>query len=733
MISSLCVAGLLFVTVVGLPAQTGAAGTIAGSVVGRENGEPLAGASLAIEGTVLGASTDAAGKYVISHVPPGRYTLIASFIGYHAKRVPDITVPGRDSVIVNLGLDQAPVQAAPVIVTAGRREQSPNEVPASVSVVSGQLLAYRNTVTVDDALRYVPGVNVTQGQVNIRGSSGYSFGVGTRVLLLVDGLPLITGDTGEIIWESIPASQIERIEVVKGAGSALYGSSALGGVINIITKSAGERAETRLRLYGGMFDLPKYESWRWTDESRFFSGIHGGYQDRIGDVSLAVSADRTLNDGYRRNDYWKRWNGSARLGFTISPYQSLGLSFSILEQQRGNFLYWRDFEHALEPPEDQLRQSVYSVRWNLSGSYRQFVSRDFFYSARLSWYKSHWDDNIPSRYDSAGSNSRSGVITGELQADVRVAPDQMLIAGLEGNSQNVDADTIFGRHTGTGLALYLQDEIRLLESLRLTVGGRFDYQSIAGVEAVSQFNPKLGLVFIPPDSSSIRFSVGRGFRAPTVAEVYTTSNAGGVAILPNPGLKPERSWSVEIGGARTFSGLFHADLSFFRNEFWDLIEPAFGSDGVVHFQNITRALLYGTECTVNLDLLDRALDNQISYTYLVPRDLTTGDILRYRPRHLLYIATQLSLPPVRFGVDARYISRIERIDDSFVTLGIIPGGDQRVSITVVDLRIGADWTLGRIPITSALHVNNLFQYYYVELIGNIAPTRNYVLTLETRF
>lgn len=728
----LSIAILALLGVSGLRSQPERSGTITGTVVSRENGEPLAGANIALEGTLLGTSSDIRGNFLIRSVPPGERVLVTSLIGYRAHRTAPIAVGRGDTSIVRIDLDPAPVQTAPVIVTAGRREQSLREVPASVSVIGGELLVERNTVTVDDALRYVPGVSVTQTQVNIRGSTGYSFGVGTRVLLLIDGLPFITGDTGEINWESIPVSQIDRIEVVKGASSALYGSSALGGVINIITKSAGEEPEARLRFYGGLYSAPAYRSWRWTDDARSFSGIHAGYLTRLGGLSVAVAGDRTLNDGYRQNDYWKRWNGSLRLGYALNAYQSAGLSFSILEQKRGNFLYWKDFEHAFEPPADELVQSVYSVRWNLSGSYRQVVSERLFYSAKFSWFRSRWNDNIPSLYDSIGSSSRSGVVTGEVQANYQLSADQLLIAGLAGSLQQVDADTIFGTHDGHGAAAYLQDEIRLSGAVRLTAGARFDEQRISGLESVSQLNPKLGLSYSPSDSFSIRCSAGRGFRAPSVAEVFTTSTAGGVAIHPNPGLEPERSWSVEAGVSRLLSGSLQADLSLFRNEFWDLIEPAFGSDGVIHFQNITRALIYGTECTIGLGLFDRLLDNQISYTYMVPRDLTTGDVLKYRPRHLLYCSTRLNLPPVRIVVDARFISNSERIDDAFVTLGIIPGGDQRVPITVVDVRVAADWRLGDLELTSAFHVNNLFQYAYVELIGNMAPTRNFVFTLDTR-
>ena len=116
----------------------------------------------------------------------------------------------------------------------------------------------RNSTSLDDALRYVRGVNMTGTQVNIRGSSGYSLGAGSRVLMLLDGIPFFAGDTGELNFEAIPMGQVDRIEVVKGASSALYGSNALGGVINIITKPIPETPETIVRTYGGMYNRPTY-------------------------------------------------------------------------------------------------------------------------------------------------------------------------------------------------------------------------------------------------------------------------------------------------------------------------------------------------------------------------------------------------------------------------------------------------------------------------------------------
>jgi len=707
-------------------------GTLTGSVKDSTDGQPVVGANIMLDGTVLGTTTSREGKFSIRDIPAGNYALSASIVGYK-RRIINVLVKSGEETTCALDLEEMPVEAQPVIVTANKREQSFLEAPVSVSVVSEQQLSDRNSITIDDALRYVGGVNITKSQVNVRGSTGYSFGVGTRVLLLLDGLPFLSGDTQEIIWESLPAAEADRIEVVKGAGSALYGSNALGGVINVITKTSTQEPETRVRLYGGAYQLPKYESWRWTQDARTMAGAIASHRQRIGDIGVELGLSRTLDDGYRKNDYWKRWNAWSRLSYDISPFRSAAISFRLLDQRRGNFLYWKDLDHALEPQDEQLREHVESLRWNLGASYKQFVSGVFYYTLKFSWFRSRWEDNIPNEFDPAGSASRSDYLVGELQANYQASDRHVFTGGLSTSYNNVHAGSIFGDHRADGGALYLQDEAALTQDVRVTIGGRIDFQRLMGVEDVSQFNPKFGAVYNPGGATIVRISAGRGFRAPSVAEVYTTTEAGGITIVPNAALKPERSWSFEAGVSQVFRENITSELALFRNEFWDMIEPTFGADGKVQFQNILRSRITGAEMTLNVDFMRRILSTVVSYTYLYPEDVTRGDILKYRPRNMLYASGRFLFDPFSLAADFRFLSKTERIDEEFISLGIVPGGSERVNVYVTDVRLGADWKFAGLPMISIFHVNNLFQYYYVDLIGNLAPTRNYVLTLETKF
>ncbi|TAK58212.1 MAG: TonB-dependent receptor, partial [Bacteroidetes bacterium] len=433
-------------------------GVITGTVRNSETKEIITGANIRVEGTLLGSVSNIYGVFLINNLPVKTYTLIVSMLGFETKKVENIEASSRDTILlggdITIELEPMPVQTQPVIVTASKREQNIEEIPASVSVIDSRLLTSRNSVAVDDALRYVSGVNFIQSQVNIRGSTGYSKGVGTRVLILVDGLPMLSGDTGEIIWESFPVSQIERVEIVKGAGSALFGSNALGGVINLITKSGSVTPETHLQVYGGVYESPYYDEWKWTDESRFLNGIRASHQQQFLNGSLFLAFNRTEDDGYQKNNHWTRWNGWAKLDALLSTDETLTMAVGILDQRRGNFLYWKDLQHALEPTDDQLAQKIESLRWTVSMMYKTIFSSQTFLTFKTSLFRTRWEDNIPHPYDADGERSEADNKNGEIQIVHQVSENNIVTGGLYGNINTVDSDSIFGKHSGRSVAAY---------------------------------------------------------------------------------------------------------------------------------------------------------------------------------------------------------------------------------------------------------------------------------------
>ncbi len=207
--------------------------SISGLVTDSLN-NPLPRANVIIIGSDIGTSTNLDGEYIIENLSPGDYNLQFSVIGYESQKI-KIKLIDR-SISVDIVLNEKPVESEQVVVTAGKYEQKISELPVSAEVVGSETFSKKNFSDLEDALRYVPGINMTDDQISIRGSSGYSRGAGSRVLLAIDGLPFYTGDTGETIWEVVPMTILDRVEIIKGAASSLYGSTAIGGVVNLITK-----------------------------------------------------------------------------------------------------------------------------------------------------------------------------------------------------------------------------------------------------------------------------------------------------------------------------------------------------------------------------------------------------------------------------------------------------------------------------------------------------------------
>jgi outer membrane receptor protein involved in Fe transport len=340
------------------------------------------------------------------------------------------------------------------------------------------------------------------------------------------------------------------------------------------------------------------------------------------------------------------------------------------------------------------------------------------------WFRNRFQSNIS---EGGGDLSVSNVFRAEVQDTWTPGKDHIVTSGVEGNLDRVDAD-LFGVRSGGGIALYAQDEFSFWEPLRFTVGFRYDYQDLDSLQAASQLNPKAALVYTPVAGTSLRASIGRGFRAPTVAEAFTSTAAAGILIVPNPELVPERSLAVEVGINQVLGETAIVDAALFQTTFSNLIEAGFNDLGQGQFQNVTDARIRGAEFGISLSLFHRSVFLSADYTYVDPEDLTTNEVLKYRPRHLVYLSGSFTAGPLELGADYRYLSRVEAIDEEFVTLGIIKDGASRVPIVVVDLR--ARWRPAGFPLSVLVNLTNVFQYNYVELLGNLGPPRTLMITLE---
>ncbi len=566
--------------------------------------------------------------------------------------------------------------------------------------------------------------------MGVRASTGYSQGAGSRVLLLVDGAPAITGDTGGINWDALPAEEIERVEVVKGAGSALYGSNAMAGVIQVFTRRPSRTPKTWVRLTAGCYDRPYYPQWRWSSKIRDFHTATVGHSRRIGPFGVLISGSRQASDGYRQNGDYLRNRMMGKLELEPSSGARADLTVHWAEEDRGQFLYWKSQREALKVPEGMEGDRVYSAKWRLNGSFRWAVGPKLATLVRGYAYRTYWRNFFHDSRD----HSRALRAGGEARAEATLGRGLSVTVGGELVRDGVSS-SMFGGHTLWATAGYAQAEWRPSPLTTLTVGLRYDRQVVDGGETVeAQISPKFGAVFRLSPEVVLRTSMGKGFRAPSVAERFTNTSIAGFRVIPNPELKPERSWAYEVG-LRWTVGRAMVDLALFQAEYWDLIEPQLISQalGLVQMANVTRARVRGVELEVRAGL-PLGFSGNLGYTYLVPREgriqnpyrwgflqavqaMEDSEELPYRSRNRLVASLCWSKGPFRLEARFRYASRVRQVK-------MYPQ-DERVPQYVVDLSGG----MRRKGYTISFRVDNLLQYHYTEVERNLAPIRSFAVTL----
>src|SRR2546427_332753 len=469
----------------GLGQQTGVVhGTVHDSL-----GIPIAGAQVTILGTPLGVVTARDGRYTLGAVPPREVVLSARAPLYRSSLDTVRLGPG-DSVQVDFVLHSNPSAIieyidtlSPVVVTAAKRSQLLAQAVTSVVIVSPSDIARRAVNTVDEAVDKAPGVQFLYGQVNIRGSTGYVQGLGSRVLLLVDGVPANQGDRGGINWDLVPLDEVQRVEIVKGAGSSLYGSAALGGVVNLLTRDIEPGFHARLRATGASYANPPHDVWRFRDytggeESLGATGSYGGEL-----VRASITGGGWHSDGYREQDRRNHWQTAAKLDWRPASATRVAASGSWASDQYETPLIWctrggcddRGQAYQLFMIDTSGRGSfTRSDKGYLTATVERAPSERLSWLARGSWLRTHFIDYQPANND-AGVANRVGA---ELRALVRPAEDRVVTVGAEAARSDVMSD-IFGDHSQNELAAYGESEQRFGRA-RITAGAPVDYLAADG-------------------------------------------------------------------------------------------------------------------------------------------------------------------------------------------------------------------------------------------------------------
>jgi len=747
-------------------------GSLTGLVIDDETHEVVISAVVQLKNNetnnIYKTESELNGKYAFTNLTQGKYTLTVSRIGYDEYKT-DIMIEPSEQKILNIYIVPAWIETEKINVTATRTEQTLQKTPSSIFLITSEDINSKNKITFDQVLEDVQGVTINRtsginvNALSIRGSSDVAGGgIGNRVLLLLDGRPSLTGDSKGALWALIPVSIIERTEVVKGAFSSLYGSSAIGGVINVITKKPTYKPYTSVNLNTGFYQKLS-DSLKFTDKLLSFKGINVLHSNTLNKFSYLLNLDIKQNDGYAEQTEYKFYSGLGKFTYDLFGNRDLELTLQYTNSESGFPHYWRvDPGKYAEPYKtnpyyigDKINKETQSVDVNynaVANSKTKYNSRFYYYKL---YSKSTYNPKNPVsiEYGQAGENFETFITSynfGNIsQVDYNINNRHYLIGGIDlqwNVVRSSPSEILYGDQQQYNIGAYIQEQWNIfmkeeIPVLSATIGGRFDYNKFIGSFEELKVSPKLSLLYSPQSKSpvlnntSYRFLLGRAFRAPSIAELYFKKELfGGFNFIYNPNLMPEDMTSLEIGFRKQFKKRFNIDVSFFFNVYENLIQyvnigPT--PNGPFQVQNVAKAQVRGFEFLIDYKSHTNFLGEkfeygiEFDYTYLDARDLSQGrgdDLLPYKPRHLLNSTINLFYFGFNLNVNGKYVSEIEEV--------YFYKYEEPKDYFIMNMKLSK--TLGK-HVSLFVAVNNLTDKFYQELERIAAPNRNFNAGINLEF
>lgn len=565
------------------------------------NGEPLFGVNV-IHAPGKGVATNLAGTYALS-LPFGAYTITFSCVGY-APVTRHVLLAEAGSWTLDVRMRPSVAQLDVVVVSAGRFEQRVGEVTQSLSVIKPDLIRNKNIVSLSDALDQVPGVVIVDEEPQIRAGSGFSYGAGSRVQVLVDDVPILSGDIGRPNWSFLPIENLEQVEVIKGASSVLYGSAALSGVINVRTAFPRDKPTTKATVFAGLYDTPANAKARWWgDNNPLFAGANFSHAQRFGKFdlvfggnafsdngyigpepiaadSIAVDPLRTGTGGYdnrTRFNIGTRWRNGKVKGL------SYGINTNAMTSRNTSVFIWNDIAEGLYRPKPGTVTRTQGTQFYVDPYVDYLAHRGMRHTLRTRMHRQVFDNDN-------GQGNANTTLHAEYQVQQRFDffGETVATAGVLWRQVNSDAELYLGNADGdphnealtTGA--YLQMDKKLFDRLALSAGVRYERFVVEDAEA-SQPVFRAGATYRVFQATYLRASYGQGFRFPTIGERFISTNVGNLRVYPNPDLQPEHSWNVEGGikqGFKMGGFMGYFDAVVFQQDFQNYVEFTFGQWGL---------------------------------------------------------------------------------------------------------------------------------------------------------
>lgn len=684
------------------------------------------------------------------------------------------------SEYVSMPLSMLSQDAKTVVVTSGKRNQNIEDIPISIEILKPAIIANKGFTNLEQAVNQSPGVFTMDGQVSIRGGGGYAYGAGSRVMLLWNGIPMLSPDVGDVKWNAVPMEQASQIEILKGASSVLYGSGALNGIIALTEKEPTPEGQFKVKYQSGFYGNPKRSSMKWWDRTPTTHLLDVYYGKAKGRWGWSLGVNGLLDEGYREGNDEKRArvNGSFYYFPKKYPKMKMGVSYQYQWQDKGIFILWKNDSMGYQALENTLSRQR-AIRLNVD-PYLKFIDKhDNKHYLRTRYYLVT-TGNSDKVYDA----SFAEMYYADYNIQKKIG-NTNLITGFMDMTNKVTS-YVFDNHVSNNLALYEQVETKF-KKMDITAGLRLEYCKLDQSKPETQlvvFNKftspvypivRVGAHYALNKATHFRASFGQGIRFPSVAERYISASVGSVRIFRNPDLRAETGWNSEIGWKQLLKigkwmGMF--DVAAFVNQYSNMTEFSFGvykpdtmaflqtsNPNAINYlynwvgfqaQNAEKARISGVELSFNSTgkIGNVELVSLIGYTYMNPVSLnnnpiyrasfsdTSTNMLKYRFNHLAKADVQATYKKWSIGGSMRYNSYMKNIDRAFevgvlgteLLVGMQHYREQfHKGIFVFDARCSYELKPG---VKLNLIANNFLNAEYASRPGDIQAPRNFMLQLQ---
>jgi outer membrane cobalamin receptor len=759
---------------------------IKGFVKDSFTNEPLIGVTIKLNQSE-GTRTNQNGIFAINTKVKENLTLQCSYAGYESS-ILSFSNPLLSSMLaIEISMIRKTNSLNQITISGSRFEKRLGEEIVSMEVLKPSQVLNAGNNSMDDALNRVAGVDVIENQVNIRGGAGWSYGAGSRVLVLVDDMPMLTGDAADAKFDFLPLENCEQIEIIKGASSSLYGSSALNGVVNFRTGFAKSKPKTKIMIYNGMFGNFKNKDWSWWDKKQpNFQGGYFSHAQKFGQLDLVIGSAWFSEDSYLQGDLSRRIRLNSNLRYRSKKIDGLilGLNMNGHLNKSQTFFFWQpdNSGKSFLKPYGGLDDTTTTInknqgqRFNIDAYLQYMTKQGTKHILRSRWFRSR--NNIPEKKQS----SIADVFFGEYQCvksfqKVNVLLQNLrLVGGVTSTFGNVIGE-LYGNHKNINLAPYLQIEEKI-RKLWLSAGIRYELNKLDKLNAEIKPVVRFGANYELAKATFLRASYGEGYRYPSIAERFIKTSFGASKVFPNTYLKSETGWSSELGikqGFKLGSWQGMLDLATFWTEYQDMMEFNFGlhlpSDSNISqvanpldylgFKsiNVGKARINGIDFSITAQGKIKHIDASImlGYTYMNPRQINpdsvimanisgTTNTLKYRYRHSLKFDHAYSYKKITLGSTLLYTSFMQNIDAVFENtkpdVNIygsvfeygtkLPGtihqfrNKYNQGSLVIDLRSSFQFSK---QCKLAFIVKNVLNTVYAERPALISPPRNFTLQL----